>query len=183
MSALQSGLLTFAGAIGAMVMRMSAATILRRFGIKRVVLINTVVASSFIAACALFRPDTSYAFIILVLLVGGFFRALQFTSLNSLAFADLGSSEMSQATSFTSVTQQISITAGVATAALALEGVRFVRGDVVLAASDFIPAFLIVAAISATSIFFLLPLPIDAGASLTALPPDEAPPPESGREI
>jgi EmrB/QacA subfamily drug resistance transporter len=183
MSALQSGLLTFAGAIGAMVMRMSAATILRRFGIKRVVLTNTVVASSFIAACALFRPDTPYAFIILVLLVGGFFRALQFTSLNSLAFADLGSSEMSQATSFTSVAQQISITAGVALAALALEGVRFVRGDVVLAASDFIPAFLIVAAISATSIFFLLPLPIDAGASLTALPPDEAPPPETGKEI
>ena len=183
MSALQSGLLSFAGAIGAMVMRASAATILRRFGIKRVVLINTVVAAGFIAACALFRPDTPYAFIISVLLIGGFFRALQFTSLNSLAFADLGSSEMSQATSFTSVAQQISITAGVAVAALALEGVRYVRGDVVLAASDFVPAFLIVAAISATSIFFLLPLPIDAGASLTALPPDEAPPPESGKEI
>src|SRR6202158_379834 len=183
MSALQSGLLTFVGAIGAMVMRASAATILRRFGIKRVVLINTVVAASFIAACALFRPDTPYALIISVLLVGGFFRALQFTSLNSLAFADLGSSEMSQATSFTSVAQQISITAGVAVAALAIEGVRFVRGDVVLAASDFIPAFLVVALVSASSIFFLLPLPIDAGASLTALPPDEAPPPESGKEI
>ncbi len=183
MSALQSGLLSFAGAIGAMVMRASAATILRRFGIKRVVLINTVVAAGFIAACALFRPDTPYAFIISVLLIGGFFRALQFTSLNSLAFADLGSSDMSQATSFTSVAQQISITAGVAVAALALEGVRYVRGDVVLAASDFVPAFLIVAAISATSIFFLLPLPIDAGASLTAPPPDEAPPPESGKEI
>jgi EmrB/QacA subfamily drug resistance transporter len=183
MSALRSGLLTFAGAIGAMVMRASAATILRRFGIKRVVLINTIVAASFIAACALFRPDTPYAFIVFVLLVGGFFRALQFTSLNSLAFADLGSSEMSQATSFTSVAQQISITAGVAVAALAIEGVRFVRGDVVLAASDFIPAFLVVAVVSASSIFFLLPLPIDAGASLTALPPDEAPPPESGKEI
>ena len=183
MSALRSGLLTFVGAIGAMVMRASAATILRRFGIKRVVLINTIVAASFIAACALFRPDTPYAFIVFVLLVGGFFRALQFTSLNSLAFADLGSSEMSQATSFTSVAQQISITAGVAVAALAIEGVRFVRGDVVLAASDFIPAFLVVAVVSASSIFFLLPLPIDAGASLTALPPDEAPPPESGKEI
>ena len=122
-------------------------------------------------------------FILFVLLVGGFFRALQFTSLNSLAFADLGASEMSQATSFTSVAQQISITAGVATAALALEGVRFVRGDVALAASDFVPAFLIVAAISALSIFFLLPLPLDAGASLTAPPPDEVPPPESGKEI
>ena len=183
MSPLQSGLLTFAGAIGAMVMRASAATILRRFGIKRVVLINVVVASGFIAACALFRPDTSYAFILFVLLVGGFFRALQFTSLNSLAFADLGPSEMSQATSFTSVAQQIAITAGVATAALAIDGVRFLRGDTVLTAGDFAPAFVIVGLVSLSSIFFLLPLPIDAGASLTAPPPEEAPLPEAEKEI
>jgi len=174
MTPLQSGLLTFAGAVGAMVMRASAAVILRRFGIKRVVLINTMVASGFIAACATFRPETPYAVIILVLLIGGFFRALQFTSLNSLAFADLGGSQMSQATSFTSVAQQLSITAGVAIAALTLEGVRYVRGDDMIFASDFMYAFLTVGLISACSIFFLLPLPKDAGASLTTMPPIEA---------
>jgi EmrB/QacA subfamily drug resistance transporter len=183
MSPLQSGLLTFAGAVGAMVMRASAATILRRFGIKRVVLINTLIAAGFIAACATFRPETPYAIILLVLLVGGFFRALQFTSLNSLAYADLGGSQMSQATSFTSVAQQLSITAGVAIAALTLEGVRFARGDDMILASDFMYAFLAVGIISACSIFFLIPLPIDAGASLTAKPPIEAPEPESTREI
>jgi len=183
MSPLQSGLLTFGGAIGAMVMRASAATVLRRFGIKRVVVINALVASGFIGACALFGYDTPYWFILSVLLIGGFFRALQFTSLNSLAFADLGSSDMSQATSFTSVAQQLSITAGVATGALALEGARFIRDDTVLMASDFPPVFMVVALISASSILLLLPLPIDAGASLTAPPPDEAPPPESGKEI
>jgi MFS family permease len=174
MTPLQSGLLTFAGAVGAMVMRASAASILRRFGIKRVVLINTLVASGFIAACAMFRPETPYAVIIFVLLIGGFFRALQFTSLNSLAFADLGGGQMSQATSFTSVAQQLSITAGVAIAALTLEGVRYVRGDDMIFASDFMYAFMVVGLISACSIFFLLPLPMDAGASLTVKPPIEA---------
>jgi len=178
MTPLQSGLLTFGGAVGAMVMRASAAKILRRFGIKQVVLVNTFIASGFIVACAMFKPETSYAIILSVLVIGGFFRALQFTSLNSLAFADLGGSQMSQATSFTSVAQQLSITAGVAIAALTLEGVRFLRGDDMILASDFMYAFLIVGTISAGSILFLLSLPIDAGASLTAKPPAEAHQPE-----
>jgi MFS family permease len=181
MSPLQSGLLTFGGAIGAMTMRTSVAPILRRFGIKRVLLINTVLAVGFIAACSLFRPTSPYWFILSVLVVGGFFRALQFSSLNSLAFADLGTSEMSKATGFTSVAQQMSITAGVALAALAVEAARYIRHDTDLTVTDFSWAFLVVGCVSASSIFMLLPLPLDAGASLTAAPPPEAPPPESGK--
>ncbi len=149
---------------------------MRRFGIKRVLLINTLIASLFIAACALFRPDSSYWFILGILVIGGFFRSLQFSSLNSLAYADLGTSDMSKATGFTSVAQQLSITAGVAIGALALEGARYFRGDTALVPVDFSWAFLAVAAVSAASIFTLIPLPIDAGASLTAPPPAEAPP-------
>ncbi|HVT56551.1 MAG TPA: MFS transporter [Xanthobacteraceae bacterium] len=181
LSPLQSGLLTFAGAIGAMTMRMSVAPILRRFGIKRVLLINTFVASGFIAACGLFRPESPYWLILLVLLIGGFFRSLQFSSLNSLAFADIGNSDMSKATSFTSVAQQLSITAGIAIGALTLEAARYLRGDILLTPADFSWAFFAVALFSMSSIFMLIPLPIDAGASLTAQPPPEAPPAESGK--
>jgi MFS family permease len=179
MSPLQSGLLTFAGAIGAMTMRVSVAPILRHFGIKRVVMTNTFIASAFIGACALFRPETPYWIILLVLLAGGFFRALQFSSLNSLAFADIGNSDMSKATSFTSVAQQLSITAGIAIGALTLEAARYLRGDIILTPADFSWAFVVVALAPLISIFLLLPLPIDAGASLTAAPPPEAPPAES----
>jgi EmrB/QacA subfamily drug resistance transporter len=181
MSPLQSGLLTFAGAIGAMTMRVSVAPILRHFGIKRVVTTNTFIASAFIGACALFRPETPYWIILLVLLAGGFFRALQFSSLNSLAFADIGNSDMSKATSFTSVAQQLSITAGIAIGALTLEAARYLRGDIILTPADFSWAFVVVALAPIISIFLLLPLPIDAGASLTAAPPPEAPPAESGK--
>jgi EmrB/QacA subfamily drug resistance transporter len=174
MSPLESGLLTFAGAAGAMLMRASAAPILRRFGIKRVLLVNTVIATLFLAACGLFQPGTPYFIVIAVLFIGGFFRSLQFTSLNSLAFADLGSSTMSQATSFTSVAQQISISAGVALGAIVIESLRYARGSHEILLSDFSIAFFVVAAFSFTAIFMLIKLPIDAGASLIAAPPPEA---------
>ena len=180
MNALQSGLLTFAGAAGAMLMRASVAPILRRFGIKRVLVINTVVAAGFIAACGFFQPGTPYFIIIAVLFVGGFFRALQFSSLNSLAFADLGQSTMSQATSFTSVGQQISVSAGVAVGAIVLESLRYARGSNEILLSDFSIAFFVVAACSVTAIFMLIRLPIDAGASLIAPPPPQAEDTERG---
>lgn len=174
LSPLQSGLLTFAGAAGAILMRASAAPILRRFGIKRVLVVNTVIAVAFIAACGLFTPGTPYFIVIAVLFVGGFFRSLQFTSLNSLAFADLGQSTMSQATSFTSVAQQISISAGVAVAAVVLEILRYSRGTNEILLGDFSIAFFAVSLCSLGAIFLLLKLPIDAGASLISAPPPEA---------
>ena len=170
LSPFASGMLTFAGAIGAMLMRTTAAPILRRFGIRRVIVYNTVIASGMIAACALFVPGVPYAFIIGVLLVGGFFRSLQFTSLNSLAYADISDRSMSQATSFTSVAQQLSISSGVTVAALVLESMRHVRGGTDILVSDFQIAFLVVGAISMCSILFVLPLPWDAGAALVRRP-------------
>lgn len=180
LNALQSGLLTFAGAAGAMLMRASVAPILRRFGIKRVLVVNTVVAAGFIAAAGFFEPGTPYFIVIAVLFIGGFFRALQFSTLNSLAFADLGSSTMSQATSFTSVAQQISVSAGVAVAAMVLESLRYVRGSNEILLGDFSIAFFAVSLCSLTAIFLLLRLPIDAGASLVTPPPPEAQDTERG---
>ena len=180
MSPLESGLLTFAGAAGAMLMRASVAPILRRFGIKRVLVINTFVAAAFIAACGFFQPGTPYFLIIAVLFIGGFFRALQFSSLNALAFADLGASTMSQATSFTSVAQQISVSAGVAVAAIVIESLRYTRGSHEILLGDFAVAFFVVAALSFSAIIVLIKLPIDAGASLVAPPPPEAQDSERG---
>ncbi len=169
-----SGMITFAGAVGAILMRATAAPILRRFGIKRVILYNTVIASALIAACALFTPATPYALILLLLLIGGFFRSLQFTSLNSLAYADLEARSMSQATSFTSAAQQLSISSGVAVAALSLETLRYLAGTSAITVADFQITFLIVGAISVCSILFVLPLPRNAGAALTRRPVVEA---------
>ena len=56
-----------------------------------------------------------------LLLVGGFFRSLQFTSVNALSFADMPPERMSRATTLTSVAQQLSLSVGISIGAIALE--------------------------------------------------------------
>ena len=168
MSALQSGLLTFASAAGAVAMKATAAPILRRFGFKRVLVVNAVISSVFIAAIALFTETTPHVVILAVLLVGGFFKSLEFTSINSLAYADIDSRAMSRATSFASVAQQLSLSAGVAVGALVLEIERLQRHDINVVADDFPAAFALVAVIAAGSALIFACLPKEAGANLSA---------------
>ena len=51
---------------------------------------------------------------IAILVMGGFFRSLQFTSLNTIAYADIDNRRMSRATSLVAVGQQLSTSVGVA---------------------------------------------------------------------
>jgi EmrB/QacA subfamily drug resistance transporter len=164
----QSGLLTFASGVGAIAMKTTAAPILRRYGFRSVLVINAVVSSVFIAAAALFTPSTPHLAVLAVLLVGGFFKSLQFTSINSLAYADIETKAMSRATSFASVAQQLSLSAGVAVGALMLELARFWRHETSVQPGDFPGAFIVVAAIAATSAFIFVMLPKEAGASLAS---------------
>jgi EmrB/QacA subfamily drug resistance transporter len=168
LTAFQSGLLTFASAVGAMAMKATAAPILRRFGFRSVLVINAVVSGMFIASIALFTPVTPHAVIFAVLVVGGFFKSLQFTSINSLAYADIEPRAMSRATSFASVAQQLSLSAGVAIGALVLEIQRHRRLGMEVQSSDFTTAFIVVGAISAASALIFMMLPKSAGASLSA---------------
>ena len=165
---MQSGLLTFASAVGAVAMKTTAAPILRRFGFKRVLVSNAVLSSLFLAAIALFTAGTPHWIILAVLLVGGFLKSLEFTSINSIAYADIDSKAMSRATSFASVAQQLSLSAGVAIGALVLEAQRMGRGSEDVVAGDFPLAFVLVAAIAATSSLIFAMLPKGAGASLSA---------------
>ena len=75
------------------------------------------------------HAGTPHIVILAVLLVGGFFRSLEFTTINSIAYADIDTKAMSQATSFASVAQQLSLSAGVAVGALVLEFERMGRPD------------------------------------------------------
>jgi EmrB/QacA subfamily drug resistance transporter len=167
MTPLESGLLTFAIAVGAVVMKTTAAPILRQFGYRPILVWNALIAASFIMVCALFTEVTPQVVILATLLLGGFFRSLEFTAINTIAYADIDEREMSKATSFASVSQQISISAGVAVGALVLEMQRAGRADHEVLASDFTMAFLIVGAICASSALIFMRLPKDAGASLS----------------
>jgi EmrB/QacA subfamily drug resistance transporter len=174
LSAFASGLLTFASAAGAMTMKFTAQPILRRFGFRSVLLVNGVLSSCFIAGYGFFTPATPHALIIGLLLMGGFFRSLEFTSINAIAYADVPNAQMSQATSFVSAAQQISLSIGVAMAALILETVRASRAETAITVADFTPAFVVVAIVSALCTLVFALLPRDAGAELSGRAAAEA---------
>ena len=162
-----SGMITFSGAAGAMLMKLTAAPILRIFGFRRVLIANTVLCSGFMASYGLFGPTTPHLVILATLLVGGFFRSLQFTSLNTLAYADVAEPAMSHATTLSSVAQQLSLTFGVGLGALLLHATLLSRGGTTLGAADFAYTYFAIAAISLTSLFFFTPLPRDAGSEMS----------------
>ena len=163
---LESGLVTFSAALGALTMKAAAATILKRIGFRRVLVVNAVLSALFIAACAGFHPGVPFALIIAVLLVGGFFRSLQFTSINAMAYAQVTPERMSRATSLAAVGQQLSLSTGVALGAAVVEIVVRLKSVPSIGAGDFPLAFLIVAAISGASAVLFWQLPPDAGAEL-----------------
>jgi len=167
LSALHSGLLTFASAAGAMLMKTSAVRILRALGFRIVLVGDAVISAAFLFGYSLFRPDTPHLVIFLALLIGGFFRSLQMTSINTLSYADVPPAMLSRATSLSSMAQQLSQTAGVATAALMLQTVLALRGGTTLVAADFYPVFIGVAMISLFSVPFFLRMAPDAGAEVS----------------
>jgi EmrB/QacA subfamily drug resistance transporter len=163
----QSGMITFATAVGAMSMKTAIPTLLRRFGYRNVLTWNALVSSAFIAACALFTASTPIVVMLAVLFAGGFFRSLQFTSAMTIGYAEVEPRRMSRATSLAAVSQQLSVSTGVALGALAVEVVLSWRHESVIGASDFAPAFLLVGGIAALSSLIFWRMPPDAGAELT----------------
>ncbi|MFI4987734.1 MAG: MFS transporter, partial [Alphaproteobacteria bacterium] len=171
---LHSGMLTFASAAGALTMKFTAGPILRRFGFRPILIGNALLGGALLAASGLFRQTTPGWLILAVLLIGGFFRSLQFTSMNVIAYAELPTARMSKATSFTSMAQQLSASVGVGIGALMLHLTLTARGGDHLVSSDFWPAFLAVGGIASLAALVFLPLPLDSGAELSGRRPAAA---------
>lgn len=167
LSAFHSGLLTFASAAGALAMKTLASPVIHRWGFRRVLVVNAVVSALFIAACAFFTPATPPLAIFALLLIGGFFRSLQFTAVNTLGYADVPPQLMSRATGFASMAQQLAATAGVALGALLLHVILLLHGGTVLRYQEFAPAFVVVALFSLASLPLFLSLSPAAGDELT----------------
>jgi len=166
MTAFQSGMMTFATGAGAMFMKTQVASILRRYGFRRVLMINALVSGLFAALPALFTAATPTLLITVLFLAGGLSRSLQFTSINTLAYADIPPERLSRATSFAAVCQELSGSVGVTIAALGLEVVQRTLGGEAVDAGHFPPVFLLIAAVSASSILLFMQLSKSAGASL-----------------
>lgn len=166
LSPLESGMLTFVSAVGAMFMKTLTTRIFRRWGFRPVLIANAAVSSVVLAAYGTFSAQTPYPVILAILLVGGCFRSLQFTGMNALSYDEVTQPSMSQATTLSSMMQQLFLSLGVAVGAYALSFASMLTGAEPTAISSFRIAFFVVAAIGATSILMLLRLPRDAGHEL-----------------
>lgn len=168
---LTSGALTFVSAGGALVMKIAGGPILRAFGFRNVLVINAVLAIAALVAIGLFTAATPHSIIIAVVLTGGMFRSLQFTSMHALSYADIAPKDAGAATSISSVAQQVSLSIGVAIGALALEMSQALHQHTTPQAGDFSVAIFVVAAIASLSIVYMVRLPADAGHELTGARP------------
>jgi hypothetical protein len=170
MTAFRSGLLTCAAAAGAISMKFPAARLIRRFGFRRLLVVNGVAASLSIGALGFLTPTTAFAVILPLLFAGGFLRSLQFTAMNAMAYADIDNRGMSDATSLYTVIQHLSLSGGVVVAAFVLEAVQFWRGEPALEAGDFAMAFGVVAIAALSSVQMFTSLASNAGASVSGRP-------------
>jgi hypothetical protein len=174
MTAFASGVLSFASAAGAICMKATARPILRVFGFRNVMIGNTLICAVFYLGYAGFTPATPAVVIFVLLLIGGIFRSLQFTAIQTLAFADVTMARMSRATTLSATCQQLATCAGVAFGAMLLHLTLWWRGATVLGAVDFWPSLLLIAVTTALSGWFFADLAPDAGAELSGHTPRPA---------
>jgi EmrB/QacA subfamily drug resistance transporter len=118
-SPVESGLLIMPQSVAAIVLKFSIPSLLARFGYRNLLVANTVAMGSMMALFATIRPATPVWLIVAEAAAFGFFSSLQYTSMNTLAYADVEESAASMASTIASTMQQMSMSFGIATSSLA----------------------------------------------------------------
>ena len=117
-SPVQSGLLIMPQAIAAMSLKMTMPRIIARLGYRAVLISNTAILGVLIWLFATIGIGTPVWMIVAQAFCYGFFSSLQYTSMNTLVYADVPLEQTSGASSIASTMQQMSMSFGVATASL-----------------------------------------------------------------
>lgn len=162
-----AGLLVLAYFLGNLGMKTVTTPTLRRFGFRTVMVVNGVIASLAIMACGAISPQTPLALTVALMLVAGLSRSMQFTALNTLAFADIGAAQRSSAATLSSMLQQIAMLFGVAIAAAILNLSQIVRGETVPDLFDFRSTFVAIGLVGLAAAMRFLVLPANAGAEVS----------------
>ncbi len=171
MTAFEAGLTTFAAAAGALAMKTTAPPLIRKFGFKRILIWNGVISAALMFLYAFFTPQMPHVLLLAILLVGGFFRSLQFTSLNGLAYADIAQERMSRASTLSSMGQQLAQSIGVGLAAVLLHVSLEAHHTTEITVGVVSPVFAVMAAITLIGLFWYVRLPDDAGAEMSGAGP------------
>lgn len=167
MSAFHSGLYLLALFAGDLSMKAFVIQLLRRYGFRKLLIVNGMVTTASMIACAALGPSTPPALIVAILFFHGSCRSLEFTCMTTLAYSEIPANKMSRANGFLSAVMQLSMGLGVAVGAITLRLFAHARGHsaALPQLQDFRLAILAIAALSLGPVFDSLSLPHDAGAT------------------
>lgn len=165
----QSGMITFASAIGAIVAKFLANGIFLRFGFRLSLALSTLISAAGLFAMGLYTPDTALFIIIGILIFVGFWQSIFWTGSNAFVFADIDDKDAGQANVMAQVSTQLSIALGVALGGGMLEAATAWHGGE-LKLADFHFAFLVLGAVCLISTVLFWRLPKNAGHQLTSGP-------------
>ncbi len=167
MTPFESGMVTFAGAVGALIAKFICNWLFARFGFKYPLVLATGISALGIMAMGLYGPETPVALILSVLAFVGFWQSVFWTGSNAFVFADVEDKDAGQANVISQVWGQLMFAMGVALGGGALEVTHQLRGGDELTLADFHIAFYVVAAVCAISTVLFLRMPRNAGHQLT----------------
>jgi EmrB/QacA subfamily drug resistance transporter len=115
---IQSGLLIMPQAAAALSLKFVLRKILQRFGYRRVLIFNTMMLGVMILSFATIGAGTPVWLIVTQVFVFGMFTSLQYSSMNTLVYADVTDEQTSGASAITSTVQQMAISFGIAIGSL-----------------------------------------------------------------
>ncbi|MEG9431137.1 MFS transporter [Terriglobus sp. ADX1] len=166
LNAFRSGLYLLALFAGDLSMKSIVLPLLRRFGFRRILIVNGILTALSMVVCAFLSPSTPVMLLLLVLFVHGACRSMEFTCLTTLAYSEIPPERMSRANGFLSAIMQLSVGMGVAVGAVTLRSVAHVRGHSAATPhlADFRWAILLMSIVALGPVFDSLALPHDAGA-------------------
>lgn len=165
LSAFRSGLYVLALFAGDLSMKLFVVPVLRRWGFRRVLLVNGVLTAGSLALCAVLTPATPVAMLLLVLYVHGAGRSMEFTAIGTLSYAEIPEARLSRANGFLSAVVQLGMGLGVPLGAISLRMMARLHGDSLgmPMLRDFHGAILVGAVLALGPVVNAWGLPEDAG--------------------
>jgi EmrB/QacA subfamily drug resistance transporter len=162
----QSGMVTFAGAVGALAAKFVANWIFANWGFKYPLVVSTAISAAGILVMGFYVPGTPIPLMLAILVFTGFWQSTFWTGSNAFTFADIEDKDAGQANTMSQVWGQLMFAMGVALGGGTLELAHRLRGGEDLALSDFHVAFFVVAAVGAVATLLFMRLPRNAGHQL-----------------
>ena len=168
-SPIQSGLLVLPQAIASIGLKTFMPAILARLGYRNVLVFNPIVVGLLIMSFATVGAETPVWRIVLQAFALGLFTSMQYTSMNTLVYADVSSSQTSGASTIAATGQQLSISFGVAGASLI--AAMFVPAEMHSHAATMVygvqQAFLILGVVTVVSSVVFMELKADDGGNIS----------------